>query len=504
MLGCDDPAPPPVAVSIAIPAPRDRARERIAQARTAIAGEEPAGIDLAREAARLALELGAADPLVDDARGVLEQAAATDQPGSCEAALDLARLDADARHAPREAYATAYRLVRRFRGEDDSSCVREGRVLVAMLSSHRPPEEELVAIDRELGVAVEGGETAHVEDVIVHGASGDSEAVRVVVRLDGAAEMTREDDSTSHRVTLRFAGATTSPDLPPALSVGRAGLARVRLSADDEAARVTLDLDEGATADAFVLADPFRAVIDVAAGPPPALAEASRRMRCIVLDAGHGGDDYGTLHQGERESRLVLDVTFRVARILARLMPSTEVLLTRTTDEEMSLEQRTAFANASDADAFVSIHLNAAESTVGHGGVATFVLDETDDRQLTQLAARENGTRASQLTGLDLRLASIHRRQQVDASRALASLVQEHTVLEGREHLPRLADRGVKSAMFYVLVGARMPAVLVEASFLTQPEELEALRTEPYREGLARGIAEGIAEYAVRRSLEGS
>ena len=117
-------------------------------------------------------------------------------------------------------------------------------------------------------------------------------------------------------------------------------------------------------------------------------------------------------------------------------------------------------------------------------------------REAIRLAARENRTSTAEVTGLQRILAQLHRSGQVDESRALARLVQIGTLAGGRRVLPDLPDRGVKSGMFYVLVGARMPAILLEASFLTQAEEHRALRTERYRQSLAEGIAEGIVRYA--------
>jgi N-acetylmuramoyl-L-alanine amidase len=149
-------------------------------------------------------------------------------------------------------------------------------------------------------------------------------------------------------------------------------------------------------------------------------------------------------------------------------------------------------ANAAGADLFASIHLNASEQPVDHGGVATFVLDSSDERQAIRLAARENGTTPAEVTGLQKILAGLHRREQVAASREVARDVQRATLQAGRRILPSLHDRGVKEAMFYVLVGARMPAVLVEASFLTHPEQAKALETERYRQALAEGIAVGL------------
>jgi len=223
------------------------------------------------------------------------------------------------------------------------------------------------------------------------------------------------------------------------------------------------------------------------------------QARRVAYDPGmfdYGGNEFGARHEGLRESHLTLDIAQRVKEILAERLPETRVLLTRHGDEVVSLERRVAFANAVSADAFVSIHLNAADDPVEHGGVVTFVLDHTNDRQAIRLAARENQTSTAEVSGLQRILAQLHRTEQVGESRALARLVQIGTLAGGRRVLPDLPDRGVKSGMFYVLVGARMPAILLEASFLTQPEEHQALRTERYRQSLAEGIAEGVVRYA--------
>ena len=141
------------------------------------------------------------------------------------------------------------------------------------------------------------------------------------------------------------------------------------------------------------------------------------------------------------------------------------------------------------------LHFNSGDETVRKGGVTTFVLDTTNNRQALRLAARENGTRVAEVTGIQSLLAKHHREGQTKGSRKLAERVQRHTLKGGRSVLPKLGDRGVRSAMFYVLVGARMPAILLEASFLTVEPEARALATRRYRTALADGIASGIASY---------
>jgi N-acetylmuramoyl-L-alanine amidase len=230
------------------------------------------------------------------------------------------------------------------------------------------------------------------------------------------------------------------------------------------------------------------------AGPGSRAVQGYRPL--VLIDPGHGGDDRGSAGL-ERlwEGELTLDLSRRVARRLRDLAPQVRTRLTRDADVYLSLEERAGMANALSADLFVSIHLNAANTQVEHGGVTTYVLDINNDRNVLRLAARENGTRTTEVAPLQFLLGTLVRSDQRERSERLAWAVQRATLARGRYLLPALADRGIKSAMFSVLVGAQMPAVLVEASFITQPEEARALTTPAYRDALAIGMAEGIAKY---------
>ena len=509
-------------------------------AETAAENEASAvGVAWARAAAELA-RIGALRAESDEAR-VEWLARAREQltfasrrkalDGACEAALALARLEARDAANLSGAYAVAYRTVRRFDRETDGECVASARRMLAVLDGHRPGSDTLAAIDADpdaddpsAGIPAPGepasdavsdwaaGRTdvgrATLERIDVYGAPSpgetDSGVVRVVLGFEGVAVFERgelpAEGEVPRRAFLDVAGTTLAERAPRSVPVGGAGLVRVRAATfEPGTVRVVFDLEPNAHYRLFFLTDPYRIVVDFERGggvAPVALAGEGRRLRTLVLDPGHGGNDYGARHDGLTEGRLTLDIAQRMAAILERRLPETRVLLTRHRDELLSLERRVAFANSVGADAFVSIHLNAADDPVEHGGVATFVLDTTDDRQAIRLAARENGTTTAEVTGLQRILAGLHRESQVDESRSLAELVQIGTLAGGRRILPDLPDRGVKSAMFYVLVGARMPAILLEASFLTQPEENRALATSRYRQALAEGAAEGIVRWA--------
>lgn len=344
--------------------------------------------------------------------------------------------------------------------------------------------------------AAEERERAQLTRIDVYGAGGETAAGARVVLLFRGAPLFRQKQLPAEgilpaRIAIELEGTDWGDSVPVSQSVGRGGLRRVRLASPNR--RVVLDLEPGATGRVFYLTDPYRIVIDVSA----VVRRGEKRRPLVVLDPGHGGREPGAANDdfGLVESRLALTLAELTADRLRAIMPSVRVMLTRSADADLSLEERCALANTMEADAFVSIHFNASSEPVRKGGVTTFVLDTTNNRQALRLAARENGTRASEVTGIQSLLAKYHRQGQSAGSMTLAGKVQRHTLRGGRRIYPKLADRGVRKAMFYVLVGARMPAVLLEASFLTYEPEARALTTRAYRKALADGIASGIASY---------
>ena len=341
---------------------------------------------------------------------------------------------------------------------------------------------------------------ARLVRIDVYGAgAAEAAGTRVVLLFEGAPLFHQKQLPAQGilpaRVAIELEDVEWGDSVPVSQAVDRGGLQRVRLATPNP--RVVLDLRPGATGRVFYLTDPYRIVVDVSA--------RSRRRRnrrpLVVLDPGHGGREPGAANDrhGLVESEVALDLAELTASRLRAIMPRTRVMLTRSTDVDLSLEERCALANAMEADAFVSIHLNASSEPVRKGGVTTFVLDTTNNRQALRLAARENGTRVAEVTGIQSLLAKYHRRTQAEGSLTLAGKIQRHTLKRGRSVLPKLANRGVRRAMFYVLVGARMPSVLVEASFLTYEPEARALTRARYRRALADGIASGIASYLLAR-----
>ncbi len=314
-------------------------------------------------------------------------------------------------------------------------------------------------------------------------------SVRVVVEMSE----TRAYDVQSHTglCRVRITGIEQGP-VASRIQSGWAKASEIVVQQVGEDIVLSMRADPSVTCRGFHLAAPSRILIDLD-------APATKPDRpIVVLDPGHGGDDFGARADHLHESDLVLDIARRVGGILERANPELLVLQTRTDDRFIALERRVAFANAVGAVAFISIHLNSADEKVRRGGVSTFVLDTSGSSQARKLAAHENGTSLDGVSELQTLLASLHRKEQVSESKKLAEFIQKGVLVGAQQTLPRIYDRGVRKALFAVLVGAKMPAVLVEGSFLTQPEEAAALARDAYRQDIARGIASGILRYMSR------
>jgi N-acetylmuramoyl-L-alanine amidase len=216
--------------------------------------------------------------------------------------------------------------------------------------------------------------------------------------------------------------------------------------------------------------------------------------RRIVIDAGHGGHDPGSIGPGGlQEKDLVLDVARRLEQ-LVRTELAAEVVMTRASDVFVPLEERTAIANSKGADLFLSIHANSSRSPRSRG-VETYFLNFAADPHAEAVAARENAISAATLKDLQSLVKAITLNSKIDESRDFAASVQESMVASLKAHSPEIQDRGVRTAPFYVLIGANMPSVLAEISFVSNPEEERLLRTPEHRERIARGVFGGVRSY---------
>ena len=215
--------------------------------------------------------------------------------------------------------------------------------------------------------------------------------------------------------------------------------------------------------------------------------------RRIVIDPGHGGHDPGTIgRKGLQEKDLVLDVALRLRRLVQNELGA-EVVMTRSTDVFVPLEERTAIANTKRADLFLSIHANGVKSSKARG-IETYFLSFARSRHAESVAARENAISEGTLKDLQNLVKAITLNSKIDESRDFATSVQE-AMVKGvrREHSVR--DRGVHTAPFYVLIGADMPAILAELAFVSHPETERRLKTSDYRDLLAQSLFGGVKSY---------
>jgi N-acetylmuramoyl-L-alanine amidase len=281
--------------------------------------------------------------------------------------------------------------------------------------------------------------------------------------------------------------------------------------ADD---KIVLVIAPGAVIEHYQQKDPFRLVFDVyqrvAAGPGTTVPSAPQRPT-IVIDPGHGGVETGAIGpSGTQEKELTLLLAQGLARELVRRLP-VQVELTRDEDAELPLDTRAAIANQHRARLFISIHLNSSVGGGAHGAETYFLSLEASDARAAAAARAENlqpplgggaaetAAAAAQpaVAGLDLILWDLAQSQHLAESQRFASLVQEelNTALG-------LRDRGVKQAPFRVLMGAAMPAVLVELGFLSNAEEERKLLTPEYRQQLVDALVRAVSRYQAQGRQE--
>jgi N-acetylmuramoyl-L-alanine amidase len=214
----------------------------------------------------------------------------------------------------------------------------------------------------------------------------------------------------------------------------------------------------------------------------------------IVIDPGHGGHDTGTIGpNGLEEKDLVLDVGRRLGKLLqARL--GADVVFTRKDDTFIPLETRTSIANQEQADLFVSIHANSSRDPDARG-VETYYLNFTSSAEALDVAARENAASDKSIHELQDLVKKIALKEKIEESREFASNVQRalHSGLAAKS--PGIRDRGVKKAPFIVLIGANMPSILAEISFVSNPGDERRLRTPDYRQRIAESLYRGISKY---------
>ena len=378
------------------------------------------------------------------------------------------------------------------------------------------------------------------------------EAVRVTLQLDREVSFNEEKLAGPARVFLDLKDADAAPELAESVLRYPTDVVRqIRIGRHpDRTVRVVLDLEGVNRHSVYMLYNPFRLVIDaepaavamkaatpvrdsavaapaalrgaaalpplISTAPPPPVTPAvpaingaggfsiARQLGLgvsrIVIDAGHGGHDPGAQANGLSEAELTLDVALRLEKLLQK-EPGLEVVLTRRTNVYLPLEERTAIANREGADLFLSIHANTSRNTAARG-VETYFLSFAGSPEAEAVAARENASHSGEMHKLPDIIRAITLNNKLDESRDLAGMVQEALVTRLRRANKNVDNRGVKKAPFVVLIGAEMPSVLAEVSFLTNKQELALLKTASYKQRIAEALHAAVMRY--RRSLKGA
>jgi N-acetylmuramoyl-L-alanine amidase len=216
--------------------------------------------------------------------------------------------------------------------------------------------------------------------------------------------------------------------------------------------------------------------------------------RRIVIDAGHGGHDPGTIGRaGLQEKDLVLDVAARLEAMIRQELGA-EVVMTRSSDVFIPLEERTAIANAKGADLFLSVHANSSRNPTARG-IETYFLNFAANPHAEAVAARENAISPATLKDLQGLVKAITLNSKIDESRDFAASIQDAMVTQLKPRFPDVLDRGVHTAPFYVLIGANMPSILAEIAFVSHPDEEKRLKTPEYRDAIARSLLKGVKAY---------
>ena len=358
---------------------------------------------------------------------------------------------------------------------------------------------------------------------------------RVVIHADSKVTyketfLKEKDGDRPRRLFLDISGSKVKRELMQPIEINDGLLKAARVGQFDlNTARVVLDIESVDSYKVFALEDPYRIVIDVSGEKHEALAgdqienilskndnaspavtapitvepstspsitrQLGLGIRRVVIDPGHGGHDPGAIgYGGIKEKNVVLEIGKKLRTIMTDKF-GVEVIMTRDNDIFIPLEERTAIANKAGADLFISIHANASRNKKA-GGVETYFLNFATDEDSKRVAARENATTAKNMGDLEAILNDLMLNSKINESSKLARYVQGSILDEVNGNGGRSNDRGVRQAPFYVLIGARMPSILIETSFITNKEDARRLADKKFQMALAESIADGVKRYS--------
>ena len=215
----------------------------------------------------------------------------------------------------------------------------------------------------------------------------------------------------------------------------------------------------------------------------------------IVIDPGHGGHDTGTIGPtGLMEKDLCLDVALRLGKIIEQRLPGADVVYTRSDDTFVPLEERTRIANEAKADLFISIHANSSRDHAARG-IETYYLNLKGSAEAMEVAARENASSQEGVHDLQNLVMKIAKTEKIDESKELAEDIQDSLAKRIQKTSKPVKNRGVRKAPFVVLIGADMPSILTEISFLSNPADEQMLKKPEQRQKVAEGLYQGVVSY---------
>lgn len=410
---------------------------------------------------------------------------------------------------------------------------------------------------KKLGGSITVKQPAHAKKIaaVVNGIKVWSAAdyTRVVINVSNEVVYSghlleqKEDDMPGKRIYVDLKGTTLTCDTPP-ISVKDGLVEEVRAGQfNSNTARVVLDVGDINDYSIFNLEDPFRIIIDVKGKKVGAEKEAqggklsettaeqptqvtgdtdlsiariikdyetinkqaqpivpvttpqsntALSIKKIVIDPGHGGHDPGAIGPNGVDEK---NITLKIGTMLAERLRAMgfQVIMTRNKDVFIPLEERTAIANMSNADIFISIHANASLSHRTKG-ITTYYLSTTHDRSSMLVAARENATSTKKLSDLQLILEDLMKTAKINESAIFANDIQQDMVESLRKDGYSTPNLGVRSAPFFVLMHANMPSILIETSFVTNPTEERQLEEKRYEKSIVDGVVKGILRYGTK------
>lgn len=431
------------------------------------------------------------------------------------ALLEAAKLQAHLNNGSQEAIKNLDSLIKQY---PKSDVIKEAKRLRASLDPPAAPKAAAVA-------------RARSELQVLSWDTISKNSVEIVLEFSApakySARLEKGTGSAPARVVVDLDNADVVNDVRKGVNVNGSLLKAVRVQNNKGSASLHFDFKAVRKFETRTETNPARIILSVAAGNAPVpgpkngsavaakiqkpAAQVAARVKAtqvqdlacqlgltvqrVFIDAGHGGKDPGTSHNKVIERNVTLDV----ARMLGALLEANgmEVIYSRNADKAVALSERTRMANAACADLFISIHVNANDNPSARG-FETYYLDLATNPQAARVAMLENAASDKRLGDMQSMLTEVMLHARAHESRNLAADIQRVSIFRLKKREYQVRSNGVKSAPFHVLLGAKMPAVLVELGYCSNAEEAKNLASPKYRHALAEGLAEGIMAYRDR------